>query len=114
MAGTLHQLNQSAQTVTTTVALTSAPPGGRSSASFLWDISAITGTWAVALYLDIGGNSIKIAELTGRTTTGLVRIPLTADFSADQMAIPNPTSIIYTEAVAGSLTSAVYAVYGEA
>jgi hypothetical protein len=111
MAGTLHQLDSSAQTVTTTVQLTKEAPGAYDGATFLWNVTVITGTWDVAVNANIDGQSIKIAELTGRTTTGLVRIPLTSDFSAVQMAILSPTSITYTEAVAGSLTSAVYAAY---
>jgi len=111
MAGTAHLLNSSAQTVTATVQLTKEAPGAYDSATFLWGISAITGTWECAIYADFNGQSIKIAELTGRTTTGLVRIPLTTDFNAVKMAILSPTKITYTEAVAGSLTSEVYAAY---
>jgi len=114
MAGSFHILDASSPTVTTTVKLTNAPPGGHTSATFLWDILVISGTWNIALYFDIGTNRIKIAELTGRTAAGLVRIPLTSDFDAVKMAIPNPTSIVYTEAVAGTLTtSAVTACYGD-
>ena len=111
MASTIHQLDSSAQTITATVQLTKEAPGAYDSATFLWAISVISGTWDVAIFADFDGQSIKIAELTGRTTTGLVRIPLTSDFNAVKMAIPSPTKITYTEAVAGSLTSAVYAAY---
>lgn len=113
MAGTLSYLDTSTQPVTITVTPQFAPLGGHAAATFLWNITAITGTWDVTLAFTVGGQSITIATLAGKTATGLFRIPLAADFNATRMAIPGPTSITYNEAVAGTLTSSVIAIYGD-
>jgi len=113
MAGSVVVLDTSAQTVTSTVNVINPALGGHAAATFFWDITSISGTWDCAVYIDIGANRLKIAELTTQTTTGLKRLTLTADFNAVRSAVPNPTSITYTEAVAGSLTSTVYAAYGD-
>jgi hypothetical protein len=111
----LIKLNASAQSGTATVVIPVelSLTGGHGSATFLWDITAITGTWDIALQILLGSNALSIASLATITTTGLKRIPLTADFSAVQMAIPPPTQIVFTEAAAGSLTSSVLVLFGD-
>ena len=99
-------------TVTTTQPLT-VPSGGFGSATFLWNITAITGTWDCTVVLNISGNPISVATLVTQTTTGIKRLALTADFSAVQMGIPIPNSATLNEAVAGTITSEIYMIPGD-
>ena len=113
MASSLIVLMPStAHTITATTPLT-VPSGGFGSATFLWNITVITGTWDLSLQLNINGQTIAVASLAGQTTVGLKRVTLTADFSAVQMGIPIPNSAVLTEAIAGSLTSEIYMIPGD-
>ena len=121
MAGTLRLLHRPiiAFTVTTSVSLDgiatrAAVSGGHRATTFLWHIITITGTWDIAIYINIAGTDVKIAELLGQTAAGVFRIPLDAAFASTRMAIPSPSKITYTEAVAGTLTDwNVFAVFGD-
>lgn len=113
MAGSSLLLDDRVVTVTSTVNIPGAGLGGHAAATFLWNITAISGTWDCAVYFDIGAARIKVAELTGQTTTGIKRLALTADFNVTRNAIPGITSITYTEAVAGTLTSGLYCIFGD-
>ncbi len=86
--------------------------GGHAAASFLIDITTFTGAWTVSLRVQIGTTVITIASLV-LSATGVFRIPLTADFSATRMAIPEPTEVFYDETTAGSLAAQIIAVYGD-
>lgn len=113
MPGSTNSIYSGTQTITATVSLTHPPGGAHATATFQWFITAITGTWDIALYATIGGTDVKVAELTGRTTTGAANIPIVSPFTGTNAAIPAPNKIIFTEAVAGTLTSQVWATYGD-
>ena len=111
-ASVIVLMPSTAHTVTTTQPLT-VPSGGFGSATFLWNITAITGTWDCTVSLIINGGTIAVATLATMTTTGLKRLALTSDFSAVKMGIPIPNSALLNEAVAGSLTSEIYMIPGD-
>jgi len=115
MAGSIVLLDTGTKAVTTTVDLDPSiiVPGGHAAASFLLDITAITGTWTITFQYDIAGVFIDIAESASVTVAAAVRAALDANFSATRMAIPAPTRIVYTEVVAGSMTATAHAFYGD-
>jgi len=111
MPGSLRQIHRQSIAITTTISsflaavgVSGAGHGGHRSMTFLWNIITITGTWDIALYTIIDGIDVKIAELLGQAAAGIFRVPLDAAFASTRMAIPTPVKIIFTEAVAGTLT----------
>lgn len=112
--GSIHKIDSiSALAATTTKTLDDEPSGAFSTASFLIDITAITGTWTITCSLNIGGVLVTVAEVQYAAASGAAIVPITlaAAFALDEAAVPAINSITYTEDVAGALTGVVYAAY---
>lgn len=97
---------------------TLAGGGAHAAATFLLNITAIdrtTGTLNVTLSWNAGsGNEVFVAGVFGISATGLVRIPLNANFASTRDAIPEPSNVDWdlsgdTTDVSGS----VVAIYGD-
>ena len=75
--------------------------GGHAAASFIADVTAITrttGSLVIILNYDPGNGSspIVVATKTGIIATGVVKVPLHANFSATRFAIPEPNNVIWS------------------
>jgi len=100
---------KTALTETETTVLTT-PVGGSGSATFLLDVTAVTGEWTVQpQWRPFGGvGNDAVASLATITSTGVVRVPLTSGHNTTRTNIPFPTHVVWTETMAGSITARLY------
>jgi hypothetical protein len=97
-------------TVTSTVVLKGGQ-GGHRGATFYFDVTAVTGTWEVQANWAPTGVVIPLALASTITATGMKLMTLQAPFTTASNAIPEPTSVLFTETVAGSITGKLIIVY---
>lgn len=112
MAGSTVILDSTGATVTATVGI----PGGKGahrSATYYFDVTAITGTWEIQANWSPTGVVIPIALASTVTTTGLKLLDLQSPFTLTNRAVPSPDTVTYTETVAGTLAGKLIAVYGD-
>ena len=104
MAGT-QKILASFTNIDATTTLVIDGSGGHSGATFWLNLTAITrttGTLNVAVGWSPAPSAAPtpvlpvVTTLTGLTAAGLTRMVLTADFNADQMAIPEPNVVTLT------------------
>lgn len=90
--------------------------GGHASAMFFVRTrTGFTGTWDITLRLNIAGNTIDIATVTGLAAANVITeiVVNATDFKIQRGAIPAPNEIVYNEAAAGTFVGDVFAFYGD-
>src|SRR3990167_5732181 len=111
MPGSIAVLDTLGASVTTTRQLEGGR-GGHSSATFYFDVTAITGTWEIQVNWAPTGTVIPIGLASTVTTTGMKLLTLQSPFTLGNRAVPSPDSVTYTETVAGTLAGKLIAIYG--
>ena len=112
MAGSTAILDRTGATVTSTVAI-GGGKGAHRNVTYVYDVTAITGTWEIQANWSPNGTAIPVALASTVTTTGVKILTLQAPFDAANRAVPAPDSVTFTETVAGTLAGTLLACYGD-